>query len=73
MRRAMNAINSDESLPQPQVVNEDGLIVRPDGNNVSMDREGLNLAETQLRFKVGVTLLKAQYSDMMNAIHADAK
>jgi flagellar basal-body rod protein FlgB len=73
MQRAMNAIDSEQSLPEPEVVNEDGLIVRPDGNNVSMDREGLNLAEAQLRFKVGVTLLKGQYSDIMNAIHADAK
>ena len=58
---------------QVRVRDVDGLISRPDGNNVSMDREGLNLAEAQLRFKVGVTLLKGQYSDIMNAIHADAK
>ena len=49
----------------------DGLISRPDGNNVSMDREGLNLAEAQLKFKVGVTLLRAENQRMMDAIHAD--
>jgi flagellar basal-body rod protein FlgB len=51
----------------------DGLIVRPDGNNVSMDRESLNLAQAQLKFKLGVSLLKSQYSEIMNAIHADAR
>jgi len=57
----------------PRVFEVDGLIVRPDGNDVSMDRESLNLAEAQLKFKVGVALLKGQYSGIMNAIHADAK
>ena len=41
----------------------DGLIARPDGNNVSMDREGLNLAEAQLRFKTGVALLRRRTSE----------
>ena len=39
----------------------DGLIARPDGNNVSMDRESLNLAEAQLKFKTGVALLRQEY------------
>ena len=50
---------------------EDGLIARPDGNNVSMDRESLNLAEAQLKFKTGVALLRQQYQMVMDAIHAD--
>lgn len=49
----------------------DGLISRPDGNNVSMDREGLHLAEAQLRFKTGVTLLRLENQRVMDAIHAD--
>ena len=49
----------------------DGLIARPDGNNVSMDRESLNLAEAQLKFKVGVALLREKNQMMMDAIHAD--
>jgi flagellar basal-body rod protein FlgB len=57
----------------PHVFEVDGLIVRPDGNNVSMDRESLNLAEAQLKFKTGVALLKGQYSGIMSAIHADSK
>jgi len=51
----------------------DGLIARPDGNNVSMDREGLNLAEAQLRFKTGVTLLRQEYQRILDAIHSDSK
>jgi len=66
---------SDLSHPgaEPTVTLVDGLIVRPDGNNVSMDRESLNLAQAQLRFKTGVALLKGQFSGIMNAIHADSK
>ena len=51
---------------------EDGLVARPDGNNVSMDRESLNLAEAQLRYRTGITLLKQQYQMTMDAIHADS-
>jgi flagellar basal-body rod protein FlgB len=50
-----------------------GLVSRPDGNNVSMDREGVQLAKAQLQFKLGVQLLKNEYSTVMSAIHAEAK
>ena len=51
----------------------DGLVARPDGNNVSMDREGMQLAKSQLQFRLGVELLKREYSNVMSAIHAEAK
>ena len=51
----------------------DGLVARPDGNNVSMDRESLQLAKEQLQFRTGVELLKREYSRTMSAIHADGK
>jgi flagellar basal-body rod protein FlgB len=73
MKQAMKSIDMGTALNDPRVKQVDGLIVRPDGNDVSMDRESLNLAEAQLRFKVGVALLKNQFSEMMNVIHADAK
>ena len=75
MRRAVAGIDEEESgsALNPNVVAENGLVVRPDGNNVSMDRESLKLAEAQLRFKTGVALLKQQYTGILNAIHADAK
>ncbi len=59
----------DSSGPQVQAV--DGLVARPDGNNVSMDREGLQLAQAQLKFKMGAELLKNEFSTVMSAIHAD--
>lgn len=49
----------------------DGLVSRPDGNNVSMDRESLHLAEAQLRFRTGVALLRLENQRMMDAIHSD--
>lgn len=51
----------------------DGLVTRPDGNNVSMDREGIELAKSQLQFRLGVELLKHEYSNVMSAIHAEAR
>src|SRR3979411_955881 len=38
-----------------------GLMERPDGNNVSVERESLLLAETQMKFNLGVQLLKDQF------------
>ena len=51
----------------------DGLVSRPDGNNVSMDREGMQLAKSQLQFRMGVELLRHEFSGVMSAIHAEAK
>jgi flagellar basal-body rod protein FlgB len=56
-----------------QVQDVDGLVARPDGNNVSMDREGMQLAKAQLQFRMGVELLKHEFSGVMSAIHAEAK
>jgi flagellar basal-body rod protein FlgB len=50
-----------------------GLTARPDGNNVSMDREAMQLAKSQLEFRAGVSLLKSQYTRVMDAIHAESK
>ena len=57
----------------PRITEVDGLIERPDGNDVSMDHEGLTLAEAQLKFRTGVELIKREYTRVMDAIHADAK
>ncbi len=54
-----------------RATNVDGLTARPDGNNVSMDREGIELAKTQLEFRTGVSLLRSQYTRVMDAIHSD--
>ena len=51
----------------------DGLVSRPDGNNVSMDREAMLLAKTQLQFRMGVALLRGENESMMKAIHLEDK
>jgi flagellar basal-body rod protein FlgB len=71
MRNAMAGVEQGRSAGAANVKLEDGLIARPDGNNVSMDRESLNLAEAQLKFRTGVAVLRQQYQMVMDAIHAD--
>src|SRR6266481_8589080 len=45
-----------------------GLLERPDGNNVSVERESLLLAQNQLRFQVAVQFMKAEFHRMSLAI-----
>jgi flagellar basal-body rod protein FlgB len=73
MREAMDGVDRGRSPRQVRIKAVDGLIARPDGNNVSMDRESLDMAEAQLKFKVGVALLRAENQSVMDAIHADSK
>ena len=73
MREAMADMNQGKAPHQVRLKAVDGLIARPDGNNVSMDREGLSLAEAQLKFRTGVALLRQEYQRVMDAIHADGK
>ena len=54
----------------PAIQQVDGLLERPDGNDVSMDREGLNLAKEQLDYKTGIQLLQEQLSEIRSAIQA---
>jgi flagellar basal-body rod protein FlgB len=37
-----------------------GLVAKPDGNNVNLDREARNLAETSLRFQIATQFLQNQ-------------
>src|SRR5271170_3571911 len=46
-----------------------GLLERPDGNNVSVERESLLLAQNQLRFQVAVQFLKAEFHRLSTAIN----
>ena len=71
MRDAMSASAQGFPTHKAQVTEVDGLVDRPDGNNVSIDRESMNLAESQLKFKTGVALLRLEYQRVMDAIHAD--
>ena len=72
MARQLGGSPSGAQQPAPGV-DVDGLVARPDGNNVSIDRESIQLAKSQLQFRLGVELLKHEYSRVMSAIHAEAK
>jgi flagellar basal-body rod protein FlgB len=56
----------------PIVQQVSGLLERPDGNNVSLDREGLLLAQSQLQYQVGVQLVKNHFHQLLSAISGGA-
>jgi flagellar basal-body rod protein FlgB len=47
-----------------------GLLERPDGNNVSVERESLALAETQIKYNLAVQLLKDEFHGISQAINS---
>jgi flagellar basal-body rod protein FlgB len=55
---------------QPVARQVRGLNERPDGNNVSVERESLLLAETQMKFNLGTQLLKGQFHLISLAINS---
>lgn len=67
LRRA--AALGDDQTPVPVARSVPGLLERPDGNNVSLDREGLLLAETQVQFGLAVQLLKGEFHSLLSAIN----
>jgi len=46
-----------------------GALERPDGNDVSVERESLLLAQNQLRFMVAVAFLKSEFHTLSAAIN----
>ena len=68
MAAALATDGEDEVAPKIDEVG--GLVVRPDGNDVSMDREGMQMAEAQLKFRTGVALMRREYTRIFDAIHA---
>jgi flagellar basal-body rod protein FlgB len=74
LKRAMNGVLSESedgaatTQMNPVVQEVPGLLERPDGNNVNLDREGLLMAETQLRYQIGVQLIKHQFHQILSAI-----
>ena len=67
------AMGTHGVLRTPVSSETQGLISRPDGNNVSMDRESMQMAETQLKFRTGVELLRHQFTMLSDAIRSDSK
>ena len=65
LQRASKGLDPDDD---PKVIEVQGLVERPDGNNVDLDREGLLLAKTQLEFRLGTQLLKHTFQGLMDVI-----
>ena len=66
MRRADQRLEGDPVAPHVEEVK--GLIERPDGNNVSLERETMGLAQVQLQYRAGVELLRNQIHMIQTAI-----
>lgn len=67
MRRAQQRLEGTPVAPHVQQVK--GLVERPDGNNVSLDRETLALAQVQLQYRTGVELLRNEIHLVESAIN----
>ena len=52
----------------PQTIQPQGLKVKPDGNNVDLDREARLLAENAIRFNVASNLLRGEIKSVQAAI-----
>jgi flagellar basal-body rod protein FlgB len=65
MQRVANAGSAEM---EPVSLEVEGLPERPDGNNVSVDRESLLLSQTQLQYQMGVQLIKAEFHKLLTAI-----
>ena len=69
LQRAMAAPN--ESSPRVAVRDVSGLLERPDGNNVDIDREAMKLSEVQLQYQMGTQLMKDRFHQILTAINED--
>jgi len=69
----MRAVSAGEENVMPVARSVPGLLERPDGNNVSLDREGLLLAETQMQYGLGVQLLQHEFHNLLSAINDGGK
>jgi flagellar basal-body rod protein FlgB len=67
LRLAAGSDEEETFLPVARSV--PGLLERPDGNDVSLDREGLLLAETQMQFGLGIQLLQHEFHFLLSAIN----
>jgi flagellar basal-body rod protein FlgB len=61
--------SSEQASMAPVAHTVSGLLQRPDGNDVSMDREGLLLAETQMQFRIGIQFIRSEFHRLVQAIN----
>ena len=69
LARAMSAPDGGSSTAA--VRNVQGLLERPDGNNVDVDKQSLELSETQLQYQMGTQLIKDRFHQLLTAINGD--
>jgi flagellar basal-body rod protein FlgB len=70
-RATAAADNLDPHATTPRISDVQGLMERPDGNNVDVDRESMLLAQTQLQYQAGTQLLKSQFHNLLTAINSN--
>ncbi len=69
LSRAMTEAGADNASTHVALHQVSGLLERPDGNNVDMDRESLLLSEVQLQYQLGTQLMKSQFHQLLSAIN----
>ena len=69
LARAMGA--PEGSSPRVAVRDVSGLLERPDGNNVDIDREAMKLSKVQLQYQMGTQLVKDRFHQIITAINED--
>jgi flagellar basal-body rod protein FlgB len=69
LARAMDT--SDGETQRVAMHDVQGLLERPDGNNVDIDRESLQLSEAQLQYQIGTQVMKDRFHQLLSAINGD--
>jgi flagellar basal-body rod protein FlgB len=75
LKKAMSGIQGKSedgtttACMNPVVYEVQGLMERPDGNNVNLEREGLLMAQTQLQYQLGVQLVERHFHRTLSAIN----
>jgi flagellar basal-body rod protein FlgB len=74
LQRAMHRVTFEGSQAEtahfsPVSAEVKGLMERPDGNNVDLDRESMLLAQTQLQNEMAVQLIKHHFHSLLSAIN----
>jgi flagellar basal-body rod protein FlgB len=69
LQRALPDEENLSATAVPFVREVPGLIERPDGNNVSIDRESLLMAQNQLQYQTEAQLLHSEFNRLQLAIN----
>jgi len=69
MHRSLQSTNAGFA---PRAEEVQGLMQRPDGNDVSIDRESMALAESQLQFRLGVEAVRHEFRMISTAVREGA-